>query len=616
MQINKLTLAFPNPLERKFQKDYFGSSLRLLRTSFLLGAVYYSVFAFLDIMVMPEMKAELFFIRFLLVCPAILLIFFLSFTKKFHNWWQLGAAFATVVAGVGIVAMTIITPEIGRNNYYSGIMLVLFYCYMLIRLRFVWASVAGWLIFIAYAASTFLFAGIDPRIVTINLFFIGSANVLGMFGSYSLEFYTRKEFFSRYLLEKERKKVEKANAGLEQKVAEKTKELQQDIQHRKKVEKELLIAKNKAEESNRLKSAFLLNLSHEIRTPMNGIFGFTNLLQSPDLTGEQQKEFINLIQKSGSRMLETVTNLVEISRIETGQVNLSYNEINISDEIKSCCQPHIEKAKSKGLNFNIENHLKENFNIISDREKFKFIFSKIIENAIKYTKNGKVAIAISQNDNQLICSVTDTGIGIPKDRQKAVFERFVQADIGDKRAFEGTGLGLSIAKAYIEMLGGKIELESEEGNGTRVHFTLPLKNHSSGKYKLKQTKSKEMKKQQLDNLTLLIAEDDETSQLYLNALLRKKFKTILFANNGKEAVEMCKSNNKIDVVLMDIKMPIMSGYEATNKIREFNEELVIIAQTAYALEGDRQKVFEAGCNDYLAKPIKNEELLKILDSYF
>jgi signal transduction histidine kinase/CheY-like chemotaxis protein len=580
-----------------------------------LGAIYYGVFGFLDAMVMPEMKQELYFIRFFVVIPAILLLIILSFTPKFKKWWQLAAVLATVISGVGIVIMTIITPELGRQNYYPGIMLVLFYCYMLIRLRFIWASFSGWLIFIAYLLSAVFFPGVGKNIVITNTFFLGSANLLGMFGSYALEYYARSDFFSRYLLQEERQKVEEANLELEGKVKEKTKELQQDIQHRKKVEKELRIAKNRAEESNRLKSAFLLNLSHEIRTPLNGIFGFTDLLQSPDLTGEQQKEFIGLIQESGNRMLETVTNLVETSRIETGQVNLSFREINISEEINKYCKPFAEKAKNKGLDFVVENNLSAQSSMITDREKFQIIFSKIIGNAIKYTTNGKVVVNITQNADQLICSVTDTGIGIPKNRQKAVFERFVQADIGDKRAFEGTGLGLSIAKVYIEMLGGEIELESEEGEGSRFQITLPLKNHLPAKQEYVQDKTKHSGKHKTNNLSLLIAEDDETSQLYLDALLHKKFKNIRIANNGKEAFEMCKANKEIDVVFMDLKMPVMDGYEATRKIREFNSDIIIIAQTAYALDGDKEKAMRAGCNDYITKPIKNETLQKVLEKY-
>ncbi len=239
MDVNPVTLAFKGELEKKFQADYYNGSIGLLRLSFLLGIFYYSIFTILDAMALPEVRTELSIVRFLFVCPAILATFILSFTKSFHKWWQLAASITTAIAGLGIVIMTIITPELGRNNYYPGIILILFYCYMLIKLRFVWATGTGWLIFVAYILSIILFPGMDPRIVAINIFFLSSGNILGMFGGYTLEYYTRKDFFFRYLLKRESEKVERANSELEEKVREKTQKLQQDIHRREQLEQKL-----------------------------------------------------------------------------------------------------------------------------------------------------------------------------------------------------------------------------------------------------------------------------------------------------------------------------------------------------------------------------------------
>ncbi len=239
MELNKLTLTFQDELEKKFQKSYFKSSIGLLRLSFLLGLFYYSIFAFLDAITLPEVLSALLIVRFAFVCPFISAILILSFTSSFEKWWQFGAALTTTIAGVGIVIMTVITPDLGRISYYPGIMLVLSYGYMLIKLRFIWSTLSGWLIYLAYVLSLIIFPGVDPKIITINLFFLTSANILGMFGGYALEYYTRKEFFFRYLLKQESVKVEMVNSQLEENVAQKTKELRDDIKKRQEIEKAL-----------------------------------------------------------------------------------------------------------------------------------------------------------------------------------------------------------------------------------------------------------------------------------------------------------------------------------------------------------------------------------------
>jgi signal transduction histidine kinase/CheY-like chemotaxis protein len=381
---------------------------------------------------------------------------------------------------------------------------------------------------------------------------------------------------------------------------------------------ELQKAKKKAEESEKLKSAFLLNLSHEIRTPMNGIMGFSSLLNQKGLSGEEQNHYIKYIKESGNRMLNTVTNLVQISRIETGLVELSMKRTNLIEKALEICAEFVEKAEEKSLKLNYDSVLNAiEFEVETDISKFETVLKHLINNAIKYTNKGTVEIGFQKVENSsgllLEFYVKDTGEGIPSQRQEAIFNRFEQADIEDKQAKQGTGIGLSIAEAYIKMLDGKIWLQSEKGKGSTFFFTLPVKSIDYNLAKnINQQKLQEKKEQKFK---ILIAEDDEISYLHLSILLNPVAKQIIHTTNGKETIEVLKSNPDIDLVLMDIKMPVMSGIEATREIRGFNKNVVIIAQTAHVLSGDREKVIQAGCNDYITKPIQKDKLFILIKNY-
>lgn len=378
---------------------------------------------------------------------------------------------------------------------------------------------------------------------------------------------------------------------------------------------DLKSSKNKAEESDRLKSAFLANMSHEIRTPMNGILGFSNLLKQQNLSGEKQQEYIRIIEKSGVRMLSIINDIISISKIESGQMELNIQETNINEQIEYIYNFFKPEIDAKGLQISFNNSLSNKDAILrTDREKIFGILTNLIKNAIKYSEKGTIEYGYNTDGNELDFYVKDSGVGIPKNRQKAIFERFIQADIADKMARQGAGLGLSISKAYVEMLGGKIWVKSKEGIGSSFHFTIPYQTEQ----KEGTTKTglicddKIETEKQIQNLKMLITEDDEASEILITLIVEKYCSKILKAKTGKEAVEICHKNPDINVILMDIQMPDMNGYEATRQIRKFNKKVIIIAQTAFSLTGDRQKALDAGCNDYITKPIKKEELLTLI----
>jgi len=377
-------------------------------------------------------------------------------------------------------------------------------------------------------------------------------------------------------------------------------------------EKELLKVTEKAEEADRLKSAFLANMSHEIRTPMNGILGFTNLLKEHDLTGEQQQQYIEIIKKSGERMLNTVNDIIEISKIETGQIKISKTKVNIIELLLTLHVFFSFEAEKKGLKLFIDNKLSEDGSlVITDKNKLSSILSNLIKNAIKYTEKGIIKIGCKKNVDLLEFYVEDTGAGIPSDRKKAIFNRFEQADIEDKQVHEGSGLGLAIVKSYVEMLGGTVWVESEENKGSTFFFTIsynPAKPETKSKINVQNKIPDKTKKR-----NILIVEDDDISALYLSTILKDFAKNIQIASNGLEAVEICKNNPNFDLVLMDIKLPRMNGLKATEKIRKFNKKVKIIAQTAHALEGDKEKAIIAGCDDYISKPIDEKKLVALIE---
>lgn len=402
--------------------------------------------------------------------------------------------------------------------------------------------------------------------------------------------------------------------------------IDRNIAMRKKVEIELIIAKEKAEESDRLKSAFLANMSHEIRTPMNGILGFAELLKEPGLSGEEQQEYLTIIEKSGARMLNIINDIVDISKIESGLAIANFSEVNINSKIEFVYRFFKPETEVKGIQLTYKNGLSNGNTIIhTDGEKLYAILTNLVKNAIKFTNSGQIEIGCNLVKENYATSVIefyvkDTGIGIPKNRQNAVFERFIQADIADSKAYQGAGLGLSISKAYVEMLGGKIWVESEEGKGSTFFFTIPsnFKNQNTLKVNTFDNFGKENFKgiSGISGLKILIAEDDETSELYLRNILKTFSNDIESAPNGLEAVKICRNTADIDLIMMDIKMPILDGYEATRQIRQFNKKVVIVAQTAFALLGDKETVINAGCNDYITKPIKPEDMQSLIMKYF
>jgi len=388
-----------------------------------------------------------------------------------------------------------------------------------------------------------------------------------------------------------------------------------DITTHKFAENELIKAKEKAEEGERLKSAFLANMSHEIRTPMNGILGFSELLKTLKLTGEKQQEFINIIQKSGIRMLNIINDIISISKIESQQIEVLVSDTNINEQVEYIYHFFKLEAEQKKLHISFKNELKSaNAYIRTDREKIYAVLTNLVKNAIKFTQSGSIELGYKMKGAFCEFYVKDTGPGILDEQKEIIFERFRQGSKLLMTNIEGAGLGLSISKAYVEMMGGKIWVESKIGQGSTFRFNIPYLHGIKEKEPHQIADEEEISSTR--KLKILLVEDDETSLILLGIMIKHLEGEILHASTGDEAVLTCRNNPDIDLVLMDIQIPGINGFEATRQIREFNKEIVIIAQTAFSLNGDREKSIDAGCNNYISKPINRVNLNKMIDNYF
>ncbi len=387
-----------------------------------------------------------------------------------------------------------------------------------------------------------------------------------------------------------------------------------DVTLQKKTESELITAKERAEESDRLKSAFLANMSHEIRTPMNSILGFISLMQEPGVTPDEQQVYYQAVKSGGERLLNTINDIIELSRIDSGEMQISNIETDVNELFKMLYSVFANEAREKGLQLlNNMHDAVDVLQIYCDRTKLFGIMSNLLKNALKYTKQGRIEFGCLTESDRIRFYVKDTGIGIPKNRQKDIFDRFVQVDGSNTRVYEGSGLGLSLSKAYVEMMGGSIWVDS--GNeGSTFFFELPVRPvfNLTLEQELAELPSSVNTEA---GLRILIVEDDPSSYDYLNLILQRENHRITHTYTGFEAIELCRQRNKFDVILMDVKLPGIDGYETTRRIRDLGLELPIIAVSAFAFTEDQQRAIKAGCNDYITKPVNKDILLSRLNQY-
>ncbi len=395
-----------------------------------------------------------------------------------------------------------------------------------------------------------------------------------------------------------------------------------DITDRKNIEKKLIAAKERAEESDKLKSAFLSNMSHEIRTPMNAILGFSTLLSDPAASDLEVEEFISIIKDRGNDLLRIIDDIIDVAKIESGQIKVEVNDCKINVMLSNLLVTLNGLKRKTNKTHVLLNCLPGNtdkdFSIRTDGNRLRQILTNLIENALKFTHEGFVEFGYTFKNKEsepfIEFFVRDTGIGIPQEMHDIIFERFRQVDDTNTRKYGGTGLGLTISKNLVKLLGGEIQLLSEHGKGTTFYVLFPLQlskpmlpESTKSVYPLPSTHLWSEK-------NILVVEDEDSNFMLLDRILKRTGAKLIWAKNGLDAIEYC-NNQHFDLVLMDIRMPGMDGYEATQAIKKNHKHLPIIAQTAYALKGERENSLAAGCDNYISKPIDAKELLAMLEKY-
>jgi signal transduction histidine kinase/ActR/RegA family two-component response regulator len=393
-----------------------------------------------------------------------------------------------------------------------------------------------------------------------------------------------------------------------------------DLTHWKQLEKNLENSKQKAQNADRLKTTFLANMSHEIRTPMNAIIGFAELLSISNPSKEEKKEYLNLINRSSTDLLRIIEDVIDIAKIESKQLKFIPKTIVLSDlldELKLIYKDFLVK-QGKHEDIKIKMHIPEDekhLEIEIDPKRLKQVFSNLINNAIKFTEIGTIEFGYKLSENKnILFFVKDTGIGIPFNMQKKIFEQFVQVEDVIERNTSGTGLGLTISRNIIQLQGGNLWLTSTPGKGSNFFFYLPYRKPADEKKNTNITNSKQSTttKSGLSDYVMIIAEDDDTNYFYLKESLKKTKIKIIRAKTGLEAISIVENTDKIDIILMDIKMPEVNGLEATRYIKHIRPDIPVIAQTAFAMDNDKQSCLEAGCSDYMCKPLKSSKLLDVI----
>ncbi|MBN1651525.1 MAG: response regulator [Bacteroidales bacterium] len=612
--LNLFNLSFT---DKKTELDYLiyyrKNTIKHIRVVMLISLIIFGLFAWLDYFLFPELSAQFIQIRFYFVLPFVIFVIFYTFLAPKLMRLQLITALGVLVGGYSIIYMIYLGgPEVNLL-YYAGITLVFFFNYDFLKLRFQTASLIGALLLAGYFLVAYKI-NVSTEVLVSSMFFLVSANIMGMVSAYFYEKLNRQFYYSQLIVAEEQQKTTENNLRLEEEVQKRTANLA-------KTNTELIIAKEAAEESERLKSVFLATMSHELRTPLNAIIGFSEFIISDEFDSSENEMHAQIINKSGLDLLNMVENLLDITLIDSGQIILKKNDFLLVEFLADINyiirqeRVNLEKEAIK-ISFDAIN-ISSDFYVHTDKNKLKQILINLLKNALKFTEQGEIKFwceEITIGAKQMLKFwVSDTGIGIPKSKQKFIFDVFRQADDSKARKHEGIGIGLSVVKKLVDLFGGEVGMDAEEGKGSVFYFTID-------NYKSEIKSSEPQKNDLLESMLgrynkILVVEDDSPSYNLLEILINRWGFEVAWAKNGKMALDMMAENQNFDLILMDLKMPVLNGFEATKQIKSLYPNCIIIAQTAYAIAPDREKALLAGCDGFIAKPISAEKLKAVIEQF-
>jgi len=579
----------------KGDQTYIGENgrltIKMARVGIIAGLLIYGLFGIIDPFMIPSEFKTVWLIRFGFVIPAILIVFGLSYTKHFSSFAKPLLKVLLFTGQIGILAMICIAePNEGAFlAYYAGLILVILWSGFIFRFNFAESTFYFVSILILYNAIALFKQNIlsyDTNSLEYgwyigNNFFLSATGILSLIGTNHLDNYFHE-------------------------LNNKNKQLLLD-------QKALEAAKNKAQESDTLKTAFLTNMSHEIRTPMNGIIGFSELFTDKESTEEDKAHYAEIVINSGKQLLRIVNDILDLSKIETNQVSIQKRTKDLRIGFKHTYEIFNKKCKEKGIALIVDFPENEACYINTDHTRLFQVINNLLENAVKFTSKGEIKFGYKPNDKELLIFVKDSGIGISEDYKDLIFERFRQIETSQTRRYSGTGLGLSISKQLIHLLNGKLWLESKENIGSTFYISLPPCEES---YVDQQNSKRRARTLTLNSEKhILVAEDEDNNFLLLKIYLKDTFTKVGHARDGKEAIEYVKNHNDIDLILMDIKMPNINGVEAMQAIRKTNSNIPIIAQTAFVMAEDKRKLMDFGFDDYIPKPIESKMLFDMLNKH-
>lgn len=392
-----------------------------------------------------------------------------------------------------------------------------------------------------------------------------------------------------------------------------------DITRLKQTHEDLLKANKDAEASSRLKSSFLANISHEIRTPLNSVVGFSNLLLSDDISRESREEYIEHINYNSEKLLQIISDIIDLSRLESSQIEIRYEETSVNSIIEEVARETKEviRRNEKPVVLNVRNSFNDyDDHIFTDRVWLKRVLHHLLDNAVKFTLDGSIELKCSIESDKIIFKVKDTGIGINKENLLNIFEGFRQEVDGNQRPFDGLGVGLTLAREVVERMGGKIFVESEKGRGSEFGFSLPYRPAGGSRSRMQKLDDEIFFGiQDWSTRKCLIVDDNNDMLVYIRNILQETKINVISAHSGFEAIQLIKFTLDIDLVLLDMQMPGMNGIDVAREIRKTMPELTIIAQTAFIFEDDKDIILEAGCDACLIKPIRREQLIATMQRF-